>query len=297
MVSASVKNFNDQMAYLAERYNVISLDEFVDSCKKIKPLPKNSVIITFDDGYKDNYDFAYPALKKYRLPATIFLTTGAIEKQDYLWWEKLAYALSVINSDSIEIKPLVLFSLKNRNAALKKIVQRLKRCNDDEKNAVINKLLLSLKVSLPKRRIYLNWDEIKKMTKNKVSFGAHTVNHPILTRIPLKQAEKEIRDSRRLIEQKINKKVNSFSYPNGREHDFNDRIIGLLKKEGFSCAVTYIPGWNRPESDLFRLKRVFVRHSDDLVMFKNKMIGADILPAKIYQFLRNLGGRNENFNY
>jgi hypothetical protein len=94
----------------------------------------------------------------------------------------------------------------------------------------------------------------------------------------------EIVNSKKLIEKKIKSKVIHFSYPNGHDTDFNNHIISILKNNNFNTSVTYIPGWNKKSTNPYKLNRIFVRYEDDMILFKNKLIGLDIIFGKIYRF-------------
>ncbi len=288
VVNASIRNFERQMDYLKRNYNAISLGEFVDCCIKKKNPPKNSVIIRFDDGYKDNYTNAYPILKKYNLPAVIFLTTRPIEKKELLWWDKTAYIINRTKKSNLILKGFGRYSLKNKKKTLKKIQSRLKGLPEDKKNLMIEMLSEKLKVKIKNKDICLDWNQVREMRKNNISFGAHTSTHPILTHLPLKMAEREILESKRIIEKNIKEEVGFFSYPNGENSDFNKDIKKILKKAGFKCALTYIAGRNSIRSDLFELKNIFVQYSEDMIMFKNKLVGLDIIPAHIYYLLKRI---------
>ena len=107
------------MQYLSEKYNVISLDIFMEYYKKKINPPKNSVVITFDDGYFDNYKYAYPTLKKYKFSATIFISTDAVEKNVMFWWDKVAYVINKTKINYFEIKELGKYYLRNKPEKLK----------------------------------------------------------------------------------------------------------------------------------------------------------------------------------
>lgn len=298
LISASPNNFDKQMQHLSRKYKVISLEEFIDSCNRNVKLPKNSVVITFDDGYKDNYSYAYPILNRYGLRATIFLAAGAIEKEEMFWWDKVAYLISKSAAKDIAIERIGRLSLKNmdeRRKAIREVCLRLKDKNEKEKNSLIESLSKELGVKLPKkglaRQTLLTWKEIDEMSKGGISFGAHTLTHPILTNMPIAEARNEIVLSKDAIEKAIKKRVMSFSYPNGYRCDFNEEIKEEVKRAGFECAVTYMQGRNNRRSDLFELRRISVRYDDDMCSFRNKLAGLEIIPAKIYIALSRLAGK------
>ncbi|MDD5086600.1 MAG: polysaccharide deacetylase family protein, partial [Candidatus Nanoarchaeia archaeon] len=297
-VSASVGNFRKQSEYLSKKYNVISLEEFVEHCKKNKNPPKNSAVITFDDGYIDNYLFAYPILKKYNIPATIFLTANYISTNKIFWWDKIAYAIKKTEVKNIDIKNFGKYKLEKKQQkadSLRDIMFKLKKIDETEKNSFINLIIQKTKLKIPKdiKRNTLSWDEITEMSKNNISFGSHTLNHPILTKIPISEAENEIKESKRIIEEKIKNKIKFFCYPNGEFSDFNNKIKKILRENGFECSVLYIPGFNSKNSDVFELKRVFVRYNDDIILFKNKLAGVDIVLFSLYRSLKRIARRNK----
>jgi len=282
LVSASVSNFKKQMEYLSRNYNVISIDQFYS---KIGSPKKNSVIITFDDGYIDNYTNAYPILKKYNLPATIYLSTNAVDNKEILWWDKVSFMIKNTKESSLILPGHVNYDLKNKGKALRRIARDLKELKEEKKLMLIADMEKILKVKVKRaKNLFLSWNQINEMKKNNISFGAHTVSHPILTNISSKKAEMEIVNSKKLIEKKIKSKVIHFSYPNGHVSDFNNHIISILKKNNFNTSVTYIPGWNKKSTNPYKLNRIFVRYEDDMILFKNKLIGLDIIFGKIYRF-------------
>jgi len=224
-----------------------------------KTLPKKTIVITFDDGYKDNFSYAFPILKKYKIPATIFLTTGYIGTNKIFWWDRVGYILNNSDLQKIDLGNITLSKYENKSQYIDIIIDEIKKMPDEKRKREINKIEESSKVKLPKNignDMFLTWDEVKEMSESKISFGAHTVNHPILTNITLKQAEIEIKKSKEDIEKRINTSVNTFSYPNGLIEDFNKEIIKILKKNGFICSVTAYPTMITKDTDLFELGRV-----------------------------------------
>jgi hypothetical protein len=216
-------------------------------------------VITFDDGYKDNYIYAYPILKKYDVPATIFLATGYIDNKKVFWTTKLKYALGKTNLEEIEVEGIgryPLRSIEDRGNSLYLIIKKLKTLPEEEKCRIVDKLLTLLNVELPHHLFVdrmLSWQEIREMSEDGIDFGAHTVNHPILTNISLSEAEREIVQSKKEIEEKISKEVRHFAYPNG---EFNDDIINLVKKSGFLSAVTTIHRLLPPLPYPYKLERI-----------------------------------------
>ncbi len=189
-----VESFQRQMRFLKEhKYKVLPLEELANFIKEKKRVPHKTVAITFDDGYKDNYIYAFPILKKYNLPATIFI-----------------------------------------------IVREVDRPQNDR----------------------LSWNEIKKMRDSGIiAFGSHTLGpEPLINIKSQEQLKKEIFDSKRILEEKLGGKINSFSYPAGM---FNDFIKMLVIDAGYKLAVATSCGKNYPNDDIFALKRLRISSSSD----------------------------------
>ncbi len=279
VVSATQKNFEGQMKFLAEEdHNVISLEDFVERMGNGKKLPKNSIVITFDDGYKDNFFYAYPILKKYKLPATFFLTTGFLDNKTVPWWDKLIYLVKNSQKEEFSLDGFGKISIRN-NLEKKNVIKKLwtnMRVSNGERGEYMEKISEELKVELPKKfgeNLLLSREDIKKMSREGMSFGAHTESHPILSQLPENSAKKEILDSKKKIEEELQREVNFFAYPNGRRGDFNPKIKRILKENGFKAAVSTIYGFNYPGQDLFELKRIGIHASDNLAIFQAKLLG------------------------
>ena len=260
--SVSVQGFEAQIKYLNKYYNILSLSELTELIQEKKPLPKRVVVLTFDDCYKDIYLYAYPILKKYSAPATIFLTPGHIGTGNLFWWDKIGYVLwntKLKSLDLGELRDVSLNSPKDKLSAISLIVGRFKRVPEEEKNALIEKLIHISGVFFPtgiEREVISSWDEVKEMSENGIDFGAHTITHPILTKVSPDQMRYEITQSKKEIVEKLGRPVTSFSYPNGMPADYNSETINILKMNGFTCAVTGIPRMVALKSDLYELGRI-----------------------------------------
>lgn len=206
-----------------------------------KSLPEKAVVITFDDGYKDNYLYAYPSLNKYHIPATIFLTTAHVGRGKLFWWDKVNYVIQHTTVNQLNLGELgnyLLQSELDKFYAKPIIVEGLKKLSEEEKNLLIEKLLNILEVDIPTdlgKQLILSWDEVREMSNDGIAFGAHSVNHSVLTNLPLRQAKWEITQSKKDIEEKIGTQATAFSYPNG---DFNAELVEFIRESGFTYAVS-----------------------------------------------------------
>jgi len=258
--------FSKQMEVLSKYFKVLPLDNLVEQVLR-NDVPPNAVAITFDDGYRDNYENAFPDLKRFGLPATIFLSTGAIDSKHTLWHDRVFDAFQRTNAKFISInrKEYPLGSRVERFAALNEFRRYLRAFNYCDWDSLIEQLIVRLDVTpdqFPANAEKLNWKEIEEMSRHNITFGAHTVTHPILTRLPLSEAVDEIITSKETIEAKLRFPIRLFAYPNGGREDFNENIKKVLKEAGFLCAVSSLWGANDIQTDPFELRRVGGRNLD-----------------------------------
>lgn len=223
----SVNGFSAQMDFLRKAgYYFVTLNEVVEYARGRIKLPRKAAVITFDDGFQDNYRYAFPILKERGVQATIFINTGFVGKE-----------------------------LTGGEAFGSVVPER--------KNAVYQ---------------FLSWDEIREMNNNGIDFQPHTHSHPDLTQLGDNEAEKEITLSRTIIEEKLGKKANHFSYPLGK---YNDHTINILKQAGFDSAWAVRPYNVKPGMDLFTLPRKNPGSGNSLSEFKT-------ITSDNYKWLRHL---------
>jgi len=271
----NIELFRSQIKYIKENYNVISLNEYIKSCINNEKLPINSIIITIDDGYRSNYTLAFPILKEFDVSATIFLTTDFIENKNFLWVDRLGYAIN--NTKFIDLKlniadeefSFALDDYKGKMSCDKRIRRKLKSVDNVTIAKTIQQIEEKLNIKLSEAQnvpsIYkpLDWNEILEILKtSKVNIGSHTHKHLILARYDNEVIQNDLSLAKRLIEKKTGIRTELFCYPNGSIGDFNDNTKLILKKLGYSCALTTVRGMNSNISDLYELKRFGVGNTD-----------------------------------
>ncbi|HEU4333776.1 MAG TPA: polysaccharide deacetylase family protein [Candidatus Eisenbacteria bacterium] len=254
-----VETFREQADLFARHWTIRPLRELVESAER-GSLPPRAAAITFDDGYRDNYRHAFPILAERRLAATVFLATGAIETGRPLWHDRIFDAFGRTRAPRLRWSGLDLpmETPDSKRRALHALLRALRAMTPAERDASIPGVLASLDLeenpALADRM--LTWDQIREMKAGGIDFGAHTVSHPILTRMPLDAAMREILESRREIEARTGEPVDLFAYPNGTESDFDRPIQEGLRAAGFRAAVTTVWGTNVAATDRFALRRV-----------------------------------------
>jgi peptidoglycan/xylan/chitin deacetylase (PgdA/CDA1 family) len=253
--------FEQQMQFLQSCYRVMSLQELVQRAAR-GDVPQRAVAITFDDGYRDNYEYAFPILKKYKFPATIFVATGAIGTGDLIWHDRIfdAFRFATVDRARLEDTSLPELNLETseaRQQSLESTLFRAKTLYGDNRRRFIDVVERELRPNLAADRYerMLNWKQIGEMHDAGIEFGSHTVTHTILSQIPKSEIVKELRDSKRELSERLGTPISSFAYPNGKATDFTDEAKAVLRECGYSCAVTCRSGFNHAFSDVFELNR------------------------------------------
>ncbi len=253
--------FERQMQFLKSFYRVMSLQELIDrtACGDI---PARSVAITFDDGYRDNYEYAFPILKKYQLPATVFVATGAIGTGEPIWHDRVFDAFRFATVDRARLKDssipeLMLETVDARSCSLEPVLARAKTLYGGTRQSLVDDLEETLRPHLPfdRNQRMLTWDQVREMFSAGIEFGSHTVSHTILSRIPELEIVRELQHSKEELSGNLKTRISLFAYPNGKHGDFDDHTKSLVRDCGYSCAVTCCSGFNSPSSDIFALKR------------------------------------------
>jgi peptidoglycan/xylan/chitin deacetylase (PgdA/CDA1 family) len=253
--------FEQQMQFLKSCYRVLSLQELVERTMRGE-VPQRAVAITFDDGYRDNYDYAFPILKKYQFPATIFVATGAIGAGNRIWHDTVFDAFRFATAGRARLKDavvpeLVLETPETRQRSLEVTLARAKTLYGEERRNFVDDLESKLRPNLPADAHHrmLSWDQVREMHNAGIEFGSHTVSHTILSYIPRSEMVKELRDSKRELSDQLAAPICSFAYPNGKPADYNAEAKAVLRECGYSWAVTCCSGFNHASSDVFELKR------------------------------------------
>ncbi len=256
----TAREFERHLQHLTRHYRVISLEEAAKALQSGAPLPENAVVITFDDGYRDNYTVALPLLEKYGVPATVFVVTSAIDGKPF-WFDEIqrwfgqTHAATLLFRETGEE-----FSLTGRDArrkALERVISTLKALPGARLPAVLADLRSDLRVgeeTAPVERETLTWDEVRAMaSSNRIAIGAHTVTHPILPNLAPEEIAREIRDSVETISRELNQPVRFFAYPNG---DCNMGARQAVRETNLVACSTGGGGFNPPGSDLTGLSRL-----------------------------------------
>lgn len=277
LISATPEFFRRQMQFVSRHFNVISFHDLDRALRDLQPLPPRALIITFDDGYRDNYTTAFPILREFRLPATIFLATGHIGQVKLFWWDQIAYLIKRTERETIHIPelsetPVSLAGLPARHRAIERILAWLKQAPDEVRTGLVDGLSSRLDVEMPAglaEGMHMSWEEVKEMAARGIEFGSHSVTHPILARISEEQLTRELVESKREIEQRLGGEVVAFAYPAGRRSRINPAVCQAVARHGYRYAVAFDEGIITDlDKDRFTLPRIHVERDHSMSLFR-----------------------------
>jgi peptidoglycan/xylan/chitin deacetylase (PgdA/CDA1 family) len=274
------EGFACQLDYIQQKYDVVTCEHLSAFLRGETDLPAHPLLITFDDGYRDNFSNAYPILAERKFPALIFLASDYMQGETPFFWDYVAYCFQHTHLRSAELPVLGFVSWsdqREKKLIVSRWVNLIKRLPDQEKKSAVSELASILEVEIVPgafSELYVTWDQVREMNQNGIEFGAHTAGHPILTSIPLSQVEDELVRSKRKIEAEIEKPIISFAYPNGGVDDFSLDVVALVKKAGFELAFTLIRGttpFEKLRTDPLTIRRINLSASDNFSRFVTKL--------------------------
>lgn len=286
------ETFAAHMSLVSRRFKVLTLDHFAERMERRRPFENSSCLITFDDGWKDNYTHALPILKKHGLPAVVFLPVNYIGQKRLFWQEALVRALHLA----------VMTARKDpgRASRLREIVtplflgdiidiqdhdprQRIIACISDKRKGftpssvqeALGRLRKELGIEQDDASCvdgFLTWDEIEIMLREGIQFGGHGAEHYLLSQLTEKEAREDIERCKALMASRLNQEPCSFTYPRGY---WSPEVVELVKKAGYRLAFVAKGGSVRCEDDPYTLRRINIceEGTESMPMFLARIVG------------------------
>jgi peptidoglycan/xylan/chitin deacetylase (PgdA/CDA1 family) len=254
----SADDFRRQMRWLREHCSIVAPTDFRRACARMDRL-RPSVMVTFDDGYRDYHDVAYPILRELRIPAINFIVTGFADQPDRLfWWDQVdlaAWASPRAHVDAFwRSGERVAMDRAGREHVRMDIRRYIWSRPDEERLATLEGFFSALDVrpdQLRRQRQVMTWDEIRAVGEF-TTIGGHTDGHPLVSRVGEAELRREVVACRDRIATEVGRPT-TFAYPSGASSDTARRV---LREEGFELAFSGVPGVNRPPADWLEIKRI-----------------------------------------
>lgn len=268
LISASPQAFRWQMEFVARCLRPVTLSQVLASAVGGTPLPERSVLVTFDDGFADNHEHAFPVLKATGVPATIFVATDLIGTDTQLWFETVAHLL--MRAPAKSVLPLlhglpaeVPEAPGERRALIVSVQRMLKRQAEEKRSTWVQRLQQQFGAladpSQQEHTRMLTWDQVREMHRGGIEFGSHGASHAVLSQLSAPELAGELRRSRETLQRELGIDARALAYPVGGPLAFNDTVITAARAEGFQLGLTYMAGTNPLRGyDPFRLRRQHV---------------------------------------
>jgi peptidoglycan/xylan/chitin deacetylase (PgdA/CDA1 family) len=265
--------FEQHLAFLKANFSIVSLREAVAGLRD-NTLPARAACLTFDDGYADNAEIALPLLQKHGVPATVFVATGFLNG-GRMWndtiIELIRNAPSAIDLSAAGHGAFTLDSIEQRRQAITALLGKLKYVPMEQRQQQVDAIAALVPVILP-NDLMMTSAQVRQLHRAGIEIGGHTVNHPIIARLPSAAARQEIADGKHALEALIDAPVTVFAYPNGKPgQDYHAEHVAMVRQLGFEAAVSTSWGAARPGGDQFQLPR-FTPWDRDRLRFTLRMM-------------------------
>jgi peptidoglycan/xylan/chitin deacetylase (PgdA/CDA1 family) len=264
--------FAAQMRFVKEHFEVLSLAQLLEHWTDGSlDEAKRYCVVTFDDGWRDNYLHAYPVLRRLGIPATIFLATRFVGTDEWFWPERLAHILLNRSGGPAPRDD----DRKWSETEVETEIGRWKRMRRADIERALDELMRERGTSLPRERAVMSWDEAAEMSRHGISFGSHSQTHAILTREGAEDVDRELRGSLRELRERQVNCLPVFCYPNG---NYSPEIIDQVRAAGYLAAVCSESGVEaRAPGNLFALRRVGIHNdvSETMPLFAFRIAGLD----------------------
>lgn len=270
LLAVDPDRFDDHLSFLSQHYHVLSVEEFDHHLLGQKRFPKNSVLLTFDDGYADNHLNARPILEKHGMQALFYISSGYIGLNREYWWDELERILLVNKGRPAEFAfESGTFRLSWRQASsvdgeYDRSLEALRKVPAAQRDSILNEIRTLLDSEGPRMtHLPMTVRELQEFTKSSsVVIGAHTVGHPSLARLDEEDQREEIVRSKQSLTEMLGIDVPYFSYPFGTGADFDPTTERLVQDAGFKHVAANYPGTVHARSPRFKFPRFLVRNWD-----------------------------------
>ena len=236
------QEFEQQVAYISKHFNVVSIEDLLRDVKNNCVQPY-SLALTFDDGHYDFYTHAWPILKKYNFPASLYITTGFVDGTTWLWPDLLKYILLNSNEAILNVEHLGDISTRATDHHINwhKLGDHCLTLTTDSRNSLLHRLAADAKISIsesPQPPFHsVTWPQLQEMSTEGLVVGSHTVTHPILSSLSIENLHYELGASANAIQQHLGAAPAGICYPNGRPEDISEGVIKAAELNGYSYGL------------------------------------------------------------
>lgn len=244
--------FDRHVGWLCKNSTVLTEDDLLEILDGRRPPSRLATMITFDDGYLDNYQLAYPVLKKHGAGAIFFIPSGLITRRRLGWWDYITYLVKSTPRTAIELRSESFPVAAQRERVIRKLIGWMKRKPEAETQGLLEELAEACGVDLPsyemQDRELMTWDHIREMAAGGMSVGSHTSLHPVLFTLSEERQTEELGQSWLELKTMLGRAVRSLAYPVGGYDSFTAATQEIAARCGYQVAFSFGTGFNRWDS-------------------------------------------------
>lgn len=277
LISASAEAFREQMAYLKRHFVPMRFEQVLACLDQGRRLPRGAVLVTFDDGYDDNYRVAFPILRDLGMSAMFFVSTGHIDSGRPYAYDWLVHMVCSTPAERLQAPELGLdwelgTTLQARRVQASELLDRLKALDDDGQSALIARL--ETLWNLPRAEGHpdcrpMTWDQLREMHRGGMEVGSHGVDHRMLAKLSQQRMIAEVRGSKATLDRELGAPAAVLSYPVGGPDAFDGDTVEAVRAAGFRMACSYVAGTRAVEAKtLYSLPRLPVERQMDRAWFE-----------------------------
>lgn len=259
--SCTQERFDEHLSFYKRNFTVLSEPELLALLASDKAYNDKFALITFDDGYIDNYELAFPTLLKHQLSATFFIATDFISKQEVPWWDEVAFIIKEINPGSINLfNGQIDIDLSNLSLAkkIREVLKGLKQAPSYSMQEKLKALRENLEFATDISNaspLFMNWKQMSEMQNKGMFFGSQTCSHQILSHLSADAQRRELNESKSTLESIFEREINSLAYPVGGATAYNETTMSLAEKAGYKVAFNFVGGINEDASEKYQVMR------------------------------------------
>jgi peptidoglycan/xylan/chitin deacetylase (PgdA/CDA1 family) len=285
LLSASADAFRAQMRHLRDAYTPMRFADVLAAHDARRPVPRDAVVVTFDDGYDDNHDVALPILRELGVPATFFVSTGHIDRGHTYAFDWVAHALLLAPPGRLAVPALgldeTLGTVRSaRRALVARTLDRIKSLTGNRQEDVIGELLAACgqpaSGAAPASRP-MCWDQVRALQAAGMEIGSHGTHHRMLAKLDEDGIRAELRESRDAIARELGAPPQVLAYPVGGTDAYDARVVRIARELGYRLGCSYLPGINFASiADWFALRRIAVERNTGSGLFEARLAAPEI---------------------
>jgi peptidoglycan/xylan/chitin deacetylase (PgdA/CDA1 family) len=280
----SQHEFERQIKWLRGDFDVLSEGELLGVLKEQRSYKNRFAAITFDDGYADNYELAYPVLRALSVPAIFFVCPGLLNSRRVGWWDAIAYLIKKSHRSFITIRGTNFPMGSEKSLAIRELTTWMKLRSARETTDLVPELAQACDVELPdpslQDRQFMTWEQLREVSQNGIAIGSHTYSHPVLATLDESLQEWELKESKRALEAQLRRPVRTLAYPVGGYEHFTPQTMRIAKDAGYECAFSAQTGYNQPGAYPYNIRRIVCRDSFD------PLFACSTLFPRVFSWLR-----------